>query len=155
MKKSYFRVAAMVASSVLSVSSFVSCDEEEENNSFKSETFTVELPLDLRMTSIGGPNYYFCWEWTNSAEAAAVELIATPSKDTSNILSDYSILFDTLNVSTFNMSTFQVEKKTFTTKENGVRELKFNYLKCGGGIDTHGEPYYISPIVLRDTVIKF
>ena len=155
MKKSYFRVAAMVAASVLSVSSFVSCDEEEENNSFKSETFTVELPLDLTMTSIGGPNYYFCWEWTNSAEAAAVELIATPSKDTSNILSDYSIPFDTLNVSTFNMSTFRVEKKTFTTKENGVRELKFNYLKCGGGIDTHGEPYYISPIVLRDTVIKF
>lgn len=43
MKKSYFGVAAMVAASVLSVSSFASCDEEEENNSFKSETFTVEL----------------------------------------------------------------------------------------------------------------
>lgn len=150
MKKSYFRVAAMVAASVLSVSSFVSCDEEEENNSFKSETFTVELPLDLRMISYGGASYHFCWEWTNSAEAAAVELIATPSKDTSNIPSDYSIPFDTLN-----MSTFQVEKRTFTIKENGVRELKFNYLKCGGGIDTHGEPYSITPIVLRDTVIKF
>ena len=150
MKKSYFSVAAMVAASVLSVSSFVSCDEEEENNSFKSETFTVELPLDLGMISYGGSSYHFCWEWTNSAEAAAVELIATPSKDTSNIPSDYSIPFDTLN-----MSTFQVEKRTFTTKENGVRELKFNYLKCGGGIDTHGEPYSITPIVLRDTVIKF
>ena len=34
MKKSFFRVAAMVAASVLSVSSFVSCDEEEEKQQF-------------------------------------------------------------------------------------------------------------------------
>lgn len=146
MKKSFFRVAAMMAASVLSVSSFVSCDEDEENNSFKSETFTVELPLDLSMISYGGSSYHFCWEWTNSAEAAAVELIATPSKDTT---SNYLIPVDSLHESPF------VQKRTFTTKEDGVRELKFNYLKCGGGIDTHGEPYYISPIVLRDTVIKF
>ena len=71
MKKSYFRVAAMVAASVLSVSSFVSCDEEEENNSFKSETFTVELEDSRSHGLITGYSSIYEWEWTNSAEAAA------------------------------------------------------------------------------------
>lgn len=43
MKKSYFRVAAMVAASVLSVSSFVSCDEEEENNSLRAKHLLLNL----------------------------------------------------------------------------------------------------------------
>ena len=46
MKKSFSMAAVMMAAAVLSVSSFVSCDDEEENkNLFESKTFTVELPV--------------------------------------------------------------------------------------------------------------
>lgn len=43
MKKSFSMAAVMMAAAVLSVSSFVSCDDEEEK--FESKTFTVELPV--------------------------------------------------------------------------------------------------------------
>ena len=61
MKKSFSMAAAMMAAAVLSISSFVSCDDDDEK--FESKTFTVELPAQL------GTGYE--WVWTNSASAAA------------------------------------------------------------------------------------
>lgn len=43
--KNLFKFAAMMAAAVLSVSSFVSCDDDDEK--FESKTFTVELPAQL------------------------------------------------------------------------------------------------------------
>ncbi|MBO4735940.1 MAG: protease inhibitor I42 family protein [Paludibacteraceae bacterium] len=138
MKKSYFRVAAMVAASVLSVSSFVSCDEEEENNSFKSETFTVELPRDSHIIGFG-PSYSYRWVWTNRTEAA-VDSISFSIESKSD-----SILY------------YGGDKEiwTFKTKEKGVRELRFNYLKYTSGITSDGMDTYDNCTVLKDTLIDF
>lgn len=51
--KNLFKFAAMMAAAVLSISSFVSCDDEDEK--FESKTFTVELLLSwvLDMSGYG------------------------------------------------------------------------------------------------------
>ena len=54
MKKS-FKFAAMMATAVLSVSSFISCDDEEK---FDSETITVELPRDSQIIGFGASYSY-------------------------------------------------------------------------------------------------
>ena len=141
MKKSYFRVAAMVAASVLSVSSFVSCDEEEENNSFKSETFTVELEDSRSHGLITGYSSIYEWEWTNSAEAAA---------DSIGLILEYNGESDK-------------EVWTFKTKEIGVRELKFRKLRIYSGpmgieenLDELRRRAKEDPTaVIADTVVKF
>lgn len=103
--KNLFKFAAMMAA-VVSASSFVSCDEEEENNSFKSETFTVELPAQL------GTGYE--WVWTNSASAAADSV----SKSVNHANPDDE-----------RVGGPGVEKWSFKTKENGEEVLKFTYMR--------------------------
>ena len=103
MKKSFSMAAAMMAASVLSVSSFISCDDEEK---FESETFTVELPAQL------GTGYE--WVWTNSASAAADSV----SKSVNHANPDDE-----------RVGGPGVEKWSFKTKENGEEVLKFTYMR--------------------------
>lgn len=160
MKKSYFRVAAMVAASVLSVSSFVSCDEEEENNSFKSETFTVELEDSRSHGLITGYSSIYEWEWTNSAEAAAdsIGLILEYNDESDSLSSNDSLL-----ISIDGISRTIKEVWTFKTKEIGVRELKFRKLRIYSGpmgieenLDELRRRAKEDPTaVIADTVVKF
>ena len=117
MKKSYFRLAAMMAASVLSVSSFVSCDEEEEDNSFKSETFSVELPAPVPYLMIDDCTHSIGWEWVNQSEAAAEAKSFKFVQDSADIL-----------------GRSRKEVWTFSTKENGVEELKFSFYRLDKSI---------------------
>lgn len=99
--------AAMMAAAVLSVSSFVSCDEEEENNGFKSETFSVELQVKA------GTGY--SWQWTNATTAAA---------DSVSTKIEYVYLTDAVVLGGNEKVIW-----TFKTKENGEEVLKFRYLR--------------------------
>ena len=117
MKKSYFRVAAMVAASVLSVSSFVSCDEEEENNSFKSETFSVELPAPVPPMMIDDATHKRGWEWINQSEAAVDAVSFKYVRDSADLLGNS-----------------RKEVWTFSTKESGVEELKFSFYRLDKSI---------------------
>lgn len=148
MKKSFSMAAAMMAAAVLSVFTFVSCEEEEENkNVFESKTFTVELPVVMG-TSYG-------WEWTNSNEAAAAT---------------------TGDVEIIQKDTLQVggpgkEVWTFKTKDNGEEVLKFRYLKYFVYSDTmrrvypdtgkeivkifYSDRHWDESTVVKDTVITF
>lgn len=175
MKKSYFRVAAMVAASVLSVSSFVSCDEEEENNSFKSETFTVDLIEKIqRYGFISGYTSIYEWEWTNSAEAAADSIDLIPNRDLMSEFEENSKLLPIdsfkINTSVDSMPKFEYKMHdtikeiwTFKTKEIGVKELKFRKLRIFSGpfcdlkdIDELRRRAKEDPsAVVADTVVKF
>lgn len=104
MKKSFSMAAAMMAAAVLSVSSFVSCDDDDEK--FESKTFTVELPAQL------GTGYE--WVWTNSASAAADSV----SKSVNHANPDDE-----------RVGGPGVEKWSFKTKENGEEVLKFTYMR--------------------------
>lgn len=105
MKKNFSMAAAMMAAAVLSVSSFVSCDDEEENkNVFESKTFTVELPVTA------GTGYN--WQWTNATTAAA------DTVSTTIVQVDVDIVGGR-----------EKEIWTFKTKENGEEVLKFRYLR--------------------------
>jgi predicted secreted protein len=104
MKKSFSMAAAMMAAAVLSISSFVSCDDEDEK--FESKTFTVELPAQL------GTGYE--WVWTNSASAAADSV----SKSVNHANPDDE-----------RVGGPGVEKWSFKTKENGEEVLKFTYMR--------------------------
>ena len=151
MKKSFSMAAAMMAAAVLSVSSFVSCDEEEKDENpkvFERKTFSIELPIVMG-TSYG-------WEWTNSNEAAA------------GITGEAEIVQD---------DTLQVggpgkEVWTFMTKKNGEEVLKFRYLKYYLKADTirimdeitgevhdriryYNEKNWDESTVVKDTVITF
>ncbi len=107
MKKSFSMAAAMMAAAVLSISSFVSCDDEEENkNVFESKTFSVELPAQL------GTGYE--WVWTNSSSAAADSV----SKSVNHANPDDE-----------RVGGPGVEKWSFKTKENGEEVLKFTYMR--------------------------
>lgn len=165
MKKSYFRVAAMVAASVLSVSSFVSCDEEEENNSFKSETFTVELIEKIfPVNSYTGYTSIYEWEWTNREEAAADSIGLVPNR---NILPSDSLQFilheDSMPQFKYKMHDTIKEVWTFKTKEIGVRELKFRKLRIYSGPIVFEEDLNElrrrakedPTAVIADTVVKF
>lgn len=134
MKKS-FKFAAMMAAAVLSVSFFISCDDEEK---FDSETITVELPRDSHIIGFGA-SYSYRWVWTNRTEAA-VDSISFSIESKSD-----SILY------------YGGDKEiwTFKTKEKGVRELRFNYLKCTSGITSDGMDTYVNYTVLKDTLIDF
>ena len=102
--KTLFKFAAMMAA-VVSASSFVSCDEEEENkNVFESKTFTVELPVTA------GTGYN--WQWTNATTAAA------DTVSTTIVQVDVDIVGGR-----------EKEIWTFKTKENGEEVLKFRYLQ--------------------------
>lgn len=165
MKKSYFRVAAMVAASVLSVSSFVSCDEEEENNSFKSETFTVELIERIYKPDLyTGYTSIFEWEWTNKEEAAADSIDLIPNRN--NLPSDslqFILYEDSMPQLEYKMHDTIKEVWTFKTKEIGVRELKFRKLHIYSGpiaieedIDELRRRAKEDPsAVVADTVVKF
>ena len=63
-----------MATFVLSASSLVSCDEDENNNDeiFESKTLLVELPIQM------GTGYG--WVWTNKAVAAADSVSMVPNK---------------------------------------------------------------------------
>lgn len=165
MKKSYFRVAAMVAASVLSVSSFVSCDEEEENNSFKSETFTVELIEKIfPVNSYTGYTSIYEWEWTNREEAAADSIGLVPNR---NYLPSDSLQFilreDSMPQFKYKMHDTIKEVWTFKTKEIGVRELKFRKLRIYSGPIVFEEDLNElrrrakedPTAVIADTVVKF
>lgn len=105
MKKSFSMAAAMMAAAVLSISSFVSCDEEEESkNVFESKTFTVELPVTA------GTGY--SWQWTNATAAAADTVSTTIVQENVDIVGGK-----------------EKEIWTFKTKENGEEVLKFRYLR--------------------------
>lgn len=105
MKKSFSMAAVMMAAAVLSISSFVSCDEEEESkNVFESKTFSVELPVRA------GTGY--SWQWTNATTAAA------DSVSTKIVQEDVDIVGGKEKVIW-----------TFKTKENGEEVLKFRYLQ--------------------------
>ncbi len=141
--KNLFKFAAMMAA-VVSVSSFVSCDEEDENNSFKSETFTVEL-----IERIYNPNLYtgytsiFEWEWTNSSEAAADSIDMVPNYNNLPIDSLQLIPYvDSMPKNLeYNMYDTIKEVWTFKTKEVGMRELKFRKLHI-----------YSGPIVIEEDI---
>lgn len=134
MKKS-FKFAAMIAA-VVTASSFVSCDDEDEK--FDSETITVELPRDSHIIGFGA-SYSYRWVWTNRTEAA-VDSISFSIESKSD-----SILY------------YGGDKEiwTFKTKEKGVRELRFNYLKYTSGITSDGMDTYVNYTVLKDTLIDF
>lgn len=108
MKKSFSMAAAMMAAAVLSISSFVSCDDEEENkNVFESKTFTVELTVKA------GTGY--SWQWTNATTAAA---------DSVSTKIEYVYLTDAVVLGGDEKVIW-----TFKTKENGEEVLKFRYLQ--------------------------
>ena len=121
--------------SISSVSSFISCDDEEK---FDSETITVELPRDSHIIGFGA-SYSYRWVWTNRTEAA-VDSISFSIESKSD-----SILY------------YGGDKEiwTFKTKEKGVRELRFNYLKYTSGITSDGMDTYVNYTVLKDTLIDF
>ncbi len=132
--KTLFKFAAMMAAAVLSVS-FFSCDDEEK---FESETIRVELPRDSHIIGFGA-SYSYRWVWTNRTEAA-VDSISFSIESKSD-----SILY------------YGGDKEiwTFKTKEIGVRELRFNYLKYTSGITSDGMDAYVNYTVLKDTLIDF
>ena len=157
--KNLFKFAAMMAV-VVSASSFVSCDEEDENNSFKSETFMVEFKDEFRNSSIiTGTTCIEEWVWINSAGAAA---------DSIDRYSDTIPKFDSLRIDSLIEYDSQPiisirDVWTFKTKEAGDRELKFRRLHIYSG------PIVIEAdlnelrrrakddpsAVIKDTVIKF
>lgn len=169
MKKRFFKFATLSVAAVLSASSFISCDDEDE---FKSEQVEVSLPCDAWIGGLG-PSYSYKWVWTNHDEAA-VELTEL---DSLHLQLNYKVDWDSLSAYVGDKLTSdtsllmpvvydkggvecgpfyspynQVFK--FVTKETGVRELKFNYVRGASGLDTEGKSYY-NETVVRDTVIKF
>lgn len=141
MKKIYFRVAAMVAASVLSVSSFVSCDEEEENNSFKSETFSVELPAPVPYLMIDDCTHSIGWEWINQSEAAAEAKSFKFVQDSADIL-----------------GRSRKEVWTFSTKESGEEVLKFRLYRLDKSILPFVEdsivPLYVDSVYHYDDSVS-
>ena len=135
MKKNFSMAATMMAAAVLSVFTFVSCEDDEK---FESETIRVELPRDSHIIGLGA-SYSYCWVWTNRTEAA-VDSISFSIESKSD-----SILY------------YGEDKEiwTFKTKEKGVRELRFNYLKYTSGITSDGMDTYVNYTVLKDTLIDF
>ena len=138
MKRSFLKIAAVTAASILFGLSFVSCDDDDKNNDFESKIFTVELPTDGSMIGYG-PSYSYSWRWTNRSVAAADSI-------------KYDVETGTLN--TTEIVSYK-ELWTFKTKETGVRELKFNYVQVASGIKADGNGTYKTFNVLKDTVIKF
>lgn len=142
----FFKYAVLTAVTVLTASSFISCDKEEDEPKFESKTIKVELP------TVGGTAY--AWEWTNRSQAAAdaTGFAIVSQNDSSTVV----------------VGGPETEIWTFTTKESGEKELKFRYAEIdsnslpefGGGL----EEYYKATIdgkikfnktTVRDTVIKF
>lgn len=163
--KNLFKFAAMMAASVLSVSSFVSCDEEEENNSFKSETFTVELIEKIYpANSYTGYTSIYEWEWTNREEAAADTIDLVPNRN--NLPSDslqFILRVDSMPKFEYKMHDTIKEIWTFKTKEIGVKELKFRKLRIYSGPIVFEEDLNElrrrakedPTAVIADTVVKF
>ena len=163
--KNLFKFAAMMAASVLSVSSFVSCDEEDENNSFKSETFTVELIERIYKPDLyTGYTSIYEWEWTNREEAAADTIDLMPNRN--NLPSDslqFILRVDSMPKFEYKMHDTIKEIWTFKTKEIGVKELKFRKLRIFSGpfcdhkdIDELRRRAKEDPsAVVADTVVKF
>lgn len=169
MKKRFFKFATLSVAAVLSASSFISCDDEDE---FKSEQVEVSLPCDAWISGLGA-SFSYKWVWTNRDEAA-VELTELDSLhlqlnykfDSDSLFayagdklaSDTSLLMPMVydkggvEIGPFRSPYNQTFK--FVTKETGVRELKFNYIQGANGLDTEGKSYYKETVV-RDTVIKF
>lgn len=112
--KNLFKFAAMMAA-VVSVSSFVSCDDEDEK--FESKTFTVELPAPVPPMMIDDATHSIGWEWINQSEAA-VDAIS------------FNYVRDSADLS----GSSRKEVWTFSTKENGVEELKFSFYRLDKSI---------------------
>ena len=112
--KNLFKFAAMMAA-VVSVSSFVSCDEEDEK--FESKTFTVELPAPVPPMMIDDATHSRGWEWINQSEAA-VDAVS------------FKYVRDSADLS----GSSRKEVWTFSTKENGAEELKFRLYRLDKSI---------------------
>lgn len=143
---------------VVSVSSFVSCDEEEEK--LESKTFTVEFKDELRNSSIiTGTTCIDEWVWINNAEAAADSIDrysdSIPKIDSLRI--DSLIEYDSQPIISIR------DVWTFKTKEAGDRELKFRKLHIYSGpivfeedLDELRRRAKEDPsAVVADTVVKF
>lgn len=146
MRKSFLKIAAVAAASILAGFSFVSCEDDDTKNEFESKTFAVKLPTHGDMPGYG-PSYHYEWRWTNRTEAAA-DSISFDIVDSGTLTTNDSVKIPTT------LYTPYKELWTFRTKETGERELKFNYMKVSYGINPDGKDY-VSAKVLRDTVIKF
>jgi len=147
MRKSFLKIAAVTAASILFGLSFVSCDDDDKNNDFESKIFTVKLPTHGDMPGYG-PSYHYEWRWTNRTEAAA-DSISFDIVDSGTLTTNDSVKIPTT------LYTPYKELWTFRTKETGERELKFNYVQVASGIKADGNGTYKTFNVLKDTVIKF
>lgn len=112
--KNLFKFAAMMAA-VVSASSFVSCDDDDEK--FESKTFTVELPAPAPPIKYDDATHSIGWEWINQSEAAVD-----------------AISFDYVCDSTNLWGSSRKEVWTFSTKENGDEVLKFRLYRLDKSI---------------------
>lgn len=113
MKKS-FKFAAMIAA-VVTASSFVSCDDEDEK--FESKTFTVELPAPAPPIKYDDATHSIGWEWINQSEAAVDAISFNYVRDSADFL-----------------GSSRKEVWTFSTKENGNEVLKFRLYRLDKSI---------------------
>ena len=113
MKKS-FKFAAMIAA-VVTASSFVSCDDEDEK--FESKTFTVELPAPAPPIKYDDATHSIGWEWINQSEAAVDAISFDYVRDSADLLGNS-----------------RKEVWTFSTKENGDEVLKFRLYRLDKSI---------------------
>lgn len=112
--KNLFKFAAMMAA-VVTASSFVSCDDEDEK--FESKTFTVELPAPAPPIKYDDATHSIGWEWINQSEAAVDVVSFKYVRDSADLL-----------------GSSRKEVWTFSTKENGDEELKFSFYRLDKSI---------------------
>lgn len=158
----FFKYAALTAATVLTASSFISCDKEDDKDEFVSETIKVTLHCDPDILGLG-PSHSYHWQWMNCEEAAVVAIKNSNSKHDTVPHPLDSIPLDSIRFVPYTefdsiyFFTGHDQVWEFQTKETGVRELKFNYYDVTSGIrsDTNGVHFYCNENLLRDTVIKF
>ncbi len=160
----FIKYAVLTAATVLTATSFVSCDKEDGKDEFVSENIKVTLHCDPDMPGFG-PSHSYHWQWMNCEEAAVVAIKNPNSKLDTVLIPLDSIRLDTIGFDqvpytkfdSIDVFTGHDQVWEFQTKETGVRELKFNYYRMTSGItnDTSGVHFYHIEDLLRDTVIKF
>lgn len=170
----FFKYAALTAATVLTASSFISCDKEDDKDEFVSETIKVTLHCNPDILGLG-PSHSYHWQWMNCEEAAVVAIKNSNSKFDNVPIPLDSIPLDSIRLDSIRLDTIGFDQVPYTkfdsiyvftghdqvwefqTKETGVRELKFNYYDVTSGIrsDTNGVHFYCNENLLRDTVIKF
>lgn len=161
----FFKYAALTAATVLTASSFISCDKEDDKDEFVSETIKVTLHCDPDILGLG-PSHSYHWQWMNCEEAAVVAIKNSNSKFDNVPIPLDSIPLDSIRLDTIGFDqvpytefdsidffTGHDQVWEFQTKETGVRELKFNYCCSSSWVDGNGG--HLSTTVIGDTVIKF